>query len=100
MGEWAATLHAADSPQPTTHPPRKKESTRSKNLFEIHCRQVCGITRPVRLDNRATCIRYEALQRKNQQEHIVDFTDERNEVGNDVHRKQDVRDRSCNDELV
>ena len=51
-------------------------------------------------NDRAARVRDQSLQRKNQKEDVVDFAQERNEIGNDVDRQKNVRDRARHDELV
>ena len=42
----------------------------------------------------------EPLQRDHEQEDVVDFAEERNEVGDEVERHHDVRDRAGDEQLV
>ena len=78
---YVSFLNSTYRAKPSPHPPRQEEYASGDDLLEIRSRKIRWITRPVRLHHRAARVRNEPLQRQDQEKHIIDFTEERNEVG-------------------
>jgi len=87
-------------PQPAPDTAREKEGSRHQHLLEIERPQLLWITHPVILNHRSSRIRDQALQCQDEHEHIVHFPEEWDVVGDEIHRQQDIRDRSGDEQLV
>jgi hypothetical protein len=76
------TSHSSDGAKTASNPSRQKEGTRRKHSLEVERRQLSRVTHPMIGNDGSAGIADESLNRKNQNEDIIDFTNEWNEVGN------------------
>src|SRR5215211_4920172 len=89
-----------DCPEPPPHPPRKEKCAGRENALEVQRSKLRRITHPVIGHYRLPRVADESLDRKNQEEHVIYFSEKRNEVGNNVQWHQNVCNRAGDDELV
>src|SRR5688572_419205 len=99
-GQSKAALPSPDRSQAAPHAPRQEECRGQQNAAQIRRAQVGQASHPVIADDPPSGVRDEPLQREHQKEHIVHFTEEGNEVGQEIHRRHDVHDRRRDEQLV
>src|SRR5215212_722087 len=75
---------SSDCPEATPHPPRKEKCARRENALEVERSELGRITHPVIGHYRFPRVTDESLNRKDQQEDVIYFSKERNEVGNEI----------------
>jgi hypothetical protein len=90
----------SDRAEASSNPPRQKESTGRKDPLEVERRQLSRVAHPVICNDRSAGVADESLNREDQNENVIDFTDKWNEVRDEIDRHQYVGDRTSEDQLV
>jgi hypothetical protein len=89
-----------NGPQPAPDSSRQEKGSRDENPLEIERPKLPGVAHPMFEDHGAARIADKSLKRQDEQENVVDFSDERNEVRNEIHRQEDVANRAGYQKLV